>query len=534
MTGWLHHLIILPIVLPMMASAILLLVSDRFRQGIALGTTALLVAIAATLLLMTITAPLGEPWVGSYRLGDWAAPFGIVLVVDRLSAMMLTLTAVLGFTSLLYALARWDRSGPRFHVLFLLLLMGLNGAFLTGDVFNLFVFFKIFLAASYGLVLHGSGQERVSAGLHYISINVATSLLFLIGVSMLYGVTGTLNMADLAVRIPEVPAEDVTLLEAGASILGIAFLVKAGAWPLGLWIPRTYAAAAPPVAAMFAMLSKVGIYIILRFSMLLFGDEAGLAASFANDWLLIGGMATIAFGAVGILSASRLSGIAGHYILVSSGTLLAAIGTGSNRVLAGALFYLVSSTLAISAFYLVVELVERGDVGDDAPTSEPVFEDEYIGAHASEEDSEIGVAIPATLAIIGGGFAFCALLLSGMPPLSGFIAKFAIIDGLLAQQETVAPQTWLLIFLIMGAGFAALIATVRAGIDLIWTPDDNQTPALDIVEAVPIAILLAICLSLMLWAGPVMSFMEGTVKNLDNRAVYSGAVLPAAAETAQP
>ncbi|TPE63941.1 monovalent cation/H+ antiporter subunit D [Sandaracinobacter neustonicus] len=532
MTGWLHHLIVLPIVLPMVASAIMLLLSDRFRQGIALGTTALLVAIAAALLMQTMAA--GEPWVGSYRLGNWAAPFGIVLVVDRLSAMMLMLTSVLGFTALLYALARWDRAGPRFHVLFLLLLMGLNGAFLTGDIFNLFVFFEIFLAASYGLVLHGSGQERVSAGFHYISINVATSLLFLIGVSMLYGVTGTLNMADLAVRIPNVPPEDVTLLESGASILGIAFLVKAGTWPLGLWLPRTYAAAAPPVAAMFAIMSKVGIYIILRLSMLLFGDEAGMAASFANDWLLIGGMATIAFGTVGILSANTLTGIAGHYILVSSGTLLAAIGTGSERVLAGALFYLVSSTLAISAFYLVVELVQRGSAGEEA-VSEPVFEDEYVGAHAVEEDNEIGVAIPATLAIIGGGFAFCALLLSGLPPLSGFIAKFAIIDGLLAQRQTVAPQTWLLIFLILGAGFAALIATMRAGIDMIWTPEDVKTPALDIVEAVPIAILLTICLSLMLWAGPVMSFMEATVSNLDDRAVYSGAVLPEPpAESARP
>lgn len=525
---WLQHMIVLPVVLPLVFSAVMLLLSDRrrrLRSGLSLAAAALLVIIAAVLFHQTQTVDAGRPWVGTYRLGDWAPPFGIVLVVDRLSALMLLLTAVLGFTSLHYALARWDRAGPRFHALFLLLLMGLNGAFLTGDLFNLFVFFEVFLAASYGLVLHGSGRARVSAGLHYITINVATSLLFLIGVSMLYGVTGTLNMADLAVRIPNVPPEDVMLLESGAAILGIAFLVKAGMWPLGLWLPRTYAAAAPPVAAVFAIMSKVGIYIILRLSMLLFGDEAGMAASFANEWLLIGGLATITFGTVGILSATTLTGIGGHYVLVSSGTLLAGIGTGSGNVLSGALFYLVSSTLAISAFYLIIELVERGNVDEDDASAEPVFEDEYLGGIAEEEDDEIGVVIPATLAIIGGGFAFCALLLSGLPPLSGFIAKFAMIDGLLFEQEAVPVLWWVFIGLILCSGFAALISTVRAGIDLIWTPDETQTPALRSVEALPIGILLAACLALMVHAGTAMSYMEATVRDLSDRAVYSDAVL---------
>src|SRR3546814_466364 len=123
--------------------------------------------------------------------------------------------------------------------------------FLTGDIFNLFVFFEVLLAASYGLVLHGSGVVRIKAGLHYVTINVATSLLFLIGVSLIYAVTGTLNMADLAARIPLMATSDLALLEGGAAILGIAFLVKAGMWPLSFWLPTTYAAAAPPVAALF-------------------------------------------------------------------------------------------------------------------------------------------------------------------------------------------------------------------------------------------------------------------------------------------
>ena len=145
---------------------------------------------------------------GVYLLGNWPPPFAIVLVLDRLSALMLLLTALLALPALIFAMARWDRRGQHFHSLFQFLLMGLNGAFLTGDLFNLFVFFEVLLAASYGLALHGSGPLRVRAGLHYIAINLAASLLFLIGVSLIYGVTGTLNMADLAARVPLVPADE--------------------------------------------------------------------------------------------------------------------------------------------------------------------------------------------------------------------------------------------------------------------------------------------------------------------------------------
>src|SRR5690606_8419008 len=190
-------------------------------------------------------------------------------------ALMLVLTSVRALAALIFSFARWDRAGPHFHTLFQLLMMGLNGAFLTGDLFNLFVFFEVLLAASYGLVLFGSGAPRVKAGLHYIAINLAASALFLIGVSLIYGVTGPLNMADLALRIPAVPEQDRMLLEAGAGILGVAFLVKAGMWPLGFWLPSAYKVAAAPVAAIFAILSKVGVYIVLRLSLLLFGAEAG-------------------------------------------------------------------------------------------------------------------------------------------------------------------------------------------------------------------------------------------------------------------
>lgn len=529
MTGWMQHLIVAPIVLPMAISALMLAFNERRRslkRVLSLATTAALILIAALLLWQADGGFDGDIQGPSraYLLGDWPAPFGIVLVADRLAALMLLVTSVLGFTSLLYALARWDRSGPRFHVLFLLLLAGVNGAFLTGDIFNLFVFFEVLLASSYGLILHGSGAERTKASLHYITINIATSLLFLIGVAMIYAVTGTLNMADLAVRIPAVPAGDLMLLEAGAAVLGIAFLVKSGIWPLSFWLPRTYAAAAPPVASIFAIMTKVGIYIVLRLSSLMFGEASGGAAGFADQWLIWAGFATMLFGTLGILATRTLTRVAGHYVLVSSGTLLAAIGIGGQALTAALLFYLVSSTLAVGALYLIIEPVERNADEEDiiAGIAEPVFDDEYTGAVVGEEN-EIGVVIPGTIAILGGGFIFCTLLLAGLPPLSGFIAKFAIIDALF-DDAVISPTAWILIALIILSGLATLIALTRAGIDLLWTPAEDSPARLSVIEVAPIGILLAACLALMVCAGPLYRYMEATAAALAKRSGYIDAV----------
>jgi multicomponent K+:H+ antiporter subunit D len=191
--------------------------------------------------------------VTAYLLSNWQAPFGIVLAVDRLAALMLTLTAVLALASLLAAAPRWHRRGAHFHPLFQMQVMGLNGAFLTADLFNLFVFFEVLLIASYGLLLHGGGRRRLHASLHYVTLNLVGSALFLLGVSLLYGVTGTLNMADLAVKVAQAPEADVGLLHAAGLLLLVVFGLKAAVLPLGLWLPTTYSAASAPVAALFLL-----------------------------------------------------------------------------------------------------------------------------------------------------------------------------------------------------------------------------------------------------------------------------------------
>src|SRR5690606_27894530 len=240
-----QQLILVPVILPLLCGAALILVNEtrhRLKFAFNLGSVLILLAVALTLMWQADSGYLTDG-VGVYLAANWAAPFGIALVVDRLAALMLLLTAVLAACSLLYALKRWGRVGVHFHSLFQFLLMGLNGAFLTHDLFNLFVFFEVMLAASYGLLLHGYNIHRIRASMQFVAINLVASLLFLIGVALIYAHTGTLNMADLASRVRELDATQLGLLQVGMTTLLIVFLIKSAMWPLGFWLPAAYSAA---------------------------------------------------------------------------------------------------------------------------------------------------------------------------------------------------------------------------------------------------------------------------------------------------
>lgn len=532
MNGWTDHLTVAPIVVPLLAGALMVLAGEgrrRLNAALGLASAAALVVLALALLRLADAAgPDAEGAAAAvrvYRLGDWPALFAIVLVLDRLSALMLALTAALGLAALVFSLARWHRAGAHFHPLLQFQLMGLNGAFLTGDLFNLFVFFEVMLAASYGLVLHGSGTPRVRAGLHYVAVNLTASLLFLVAVSVVYGISGTLNMADLAGRMAGLAAEDRALLEAGLAVLGVAFLVKAAMWPVGFWLPTTYAAASAPAAAILSILSKVGVYAVLRLWLLLFGGEAG---GFGGTWLTVGGLLTIAFGSVAVLATQNMARLAGASVLVSSGTLLAAIGAGQVAVTSGALFYLASSVLAIAAFFLLIELVERGrEVGADvlAVTREAFGGDE----DPDDDDVEVGVAIPATMAVLGLAFMASALLLAGLPPLSGFLAKLAMLAPLFGARGGggVSATAWALLAALILSGLATVVAMTRAGIDAFWAFPAGNVSRVGVVEIAPIALLLALCVGLTVLAEPVMGYMEAAARSLHAPQGYVAGVLPA-------
>ncbi len=528
-------LLIAPILLPLLTAAVMLLLGEKHRPlkaRLNLVSTFSGLAIAVVLLH---GAQLQEQSsaIGVYLPGNWPAPFGIVLVLDRLSALMLVLTGLVASAALLFATARWDRAGASFHALFQIQLMGLYGAFLTADLFNLFVFFEVLLAASYGMLLHGSGRARVSSGLHYIAINLLASSLFLIGAAMIYGVTGTLNLADLAVKIPQVPAADLGLLHAGVAILATAFLAKAGMWPLNFWLVPAYASASAPVAALFAIMTKVGVYTLLRLWTLLFSSQAGASAHFGGDWLLAGGLLTIAVAGVAVLAAQRLERMASLSILVSAGTLLAAIGFGVPAITAGALFYLVSSTLALCALFLLAELVERSRSANDMALEddsdllprpvESLHPPKGINLD-DEQKAVVGQVIPWTMAFLGLSYIACALLVIGMPPLSGFIAKLNLIRVLFIDAS---PAAWTLVALLILSGLGTLLAMTRVGIQRFWTPQERPSPLLRRFECIPIVALLGLCLVLTVKGEALLGYVEATAALLDDPSHYIDAVMTA-------
>ncbi|CBL46279.1 pH adaption potassium efflux protein D [gamma proteobacterium HdN1] len=528
--------IVAPVLLPLATAALMLLIKERHRpikSTINLVSTLAGLTLSVLLLLWVNKQPAASAY-GIYLASNWQAPFGIVLVLDRLSAMMLVLANMVGLASLSYALTRWHHAGVQFHVLFQLQLMGLYGAFLTGDLFNLFVFFEVLLAASYGLLLHGGGSARVRAGLHYVAVNLLASLLFLIGVAVIYGVTGTLNMADIAQKLLLTPASDRGLLHAGAAILALAFLTKAAVWPLNFWLPGAYTTASAPVAALFAILTKVGIYSVLRLWTLCFPTAAGDSALFGADALVWGGIATLIFGAIGILAASSVRRIAAFSIITSSGTLIAAFGFSDIALGSGALFYLASSTLSGCALFLLVELLERArqisghhasiDHGHD--TLHAFVDTEPMPDTNLDDDEKVlvGRVIPAALAFLGMNFAIATVIIAGLPPLSGFISKLTMLQALIDLHNTAG---WTLFALLIVSGLLAAMALMRQGIRHFWSSQERPSLRMHALETLPIMLLLGTCILLAAWGEPVLSYMHATAEALHQPQGYIDAVMAA-------
>jgi len=532
MNRLLPHLTVVPIVLPLLAAAVLVLLGEKRRRArtlVNIGATLAGLVVAATLLWRVDAG--GVPGaVGVYLGSNWEAPFGIVLVADRLSALLLVLVGVVSLCAALFAEAGWHRAGVYFHPLFQIQLMGLNGAFLTGDLFNLFVFFEVMLAASYGLHLHGSGRKRVSSGLHYIAVNLLASSLFLVGLAMLYGVMGTLSMADIATKLPFVAPDDRGLLRAGVAILAVAFLIKAAIWPLNAWLVPAYTATTAPVAALFALMTKVGVYVLMRLGTLFFSDGSP-SAHFGSPVLLYGGLATIAFGALGLLSTMRLGRLASFSVVVSSGTLLSAFGMGAVSVTSAALFYLLSATLAVSALFLLVELVGRSGTNGQQPSPEADVEP---GEDTNLDDDEVplvGRAFPISTAVLGLAFMCSALIVAGLPPLSGFVAKVSLltsvlnVDGGGATGAAPSPAAWWILGLLLFSGLTSTISLSRAGIRHFWSMGARLAPQIKPVEVISVVGLLLSCVFLTVFAERVLRYTRMTAAGMHSPTAYIDAVL---------
>lgn len=507
------HWIALPVVVPLMCGALLILLggrAPRLSAHIGVVVTAGLMLVAAGLLMQADSGI-----VQAYLLGNWKAPYGIVLVLDRLSALMLLLTAGVALAALLYARGGDDRRGPHFHALFQFQLMGLNGAFLTGDLFNLFVFFEVLLISSYGLLLHGAGTARLKASLHYVGFNLAGAALFLIAVSLLYGLTGTLNMADMAQRMAHLPADRTLLVQSAALLLLVVFFVKAALLPLYFWLPATYAAACAPASALFAVMTKVGIYAVLRVTTLIFGEAGGPTAGLAGPWLPVLALATIVVAAIGTLAATQLRLQIGYLVVGSAGTLLLAVGLAQPGSVAAGLFYMVNSTLVVAALFLLADRIgfARTTLGDLLRPA----------------------AFDGSRNLLGVLFLVCAVAVAGLPPLAGFMGKAMLL-------QAAGPTAWgaWVVAVVLGSSLLLMVALARSGSVLFWSPAPAAQGAAALAtgsasDALPTAtshrwalgMLLAAVLACSAAAGPLSRHCTATATQLFERRSYLRAVFDA-------
>jgi len=499
----LSHWPIAPVLVPLVTGAVLLVLRGRGVQR-ALAVAAVLTQLGLALGLM---AKVSDGTALVYALGAWPAPFGIVLVADRLAAWMLVITALVALFALGYAVRGDDQAGPHFHPLYQWQLLGLNGAFLTGDLFNLFVFFEILLIASYALVLHGGTDPgRTRAGLHFVVVNLVGSSLFLIAVGTLYGILGTLNMADLSLKVAGTPPESVALVRAAGLLLFGVFALKAALLPLHLWLPASYAQATAPVAALFAVMTKVGAYSILRVFVPIFGPHAGPVANLTGPWLLPLALATLALGSLGVLAARGLRRQVAYLVIGSVGSLLTAFGLGNAAGIAAGLYYLPHSTFATAALFLLADLIARGrgDLGDRL---------------------DPGPAIPRAVAL-GLLFFTLAIAVVGLPPLSGFLGKALTLRAALTHPWM--PGVFAVVLL---GGLCGLIALARSGSLIFYRPGSGQGVAVpaaagpDPVAQALVTGLVLLILGLTFFAGPLTELTSGMAADLLQPAAQMQAVL---------
>ena len=516
---WTEHTPIFSILIPAITAFILVLLGNPgsgslaqdwrqpWRRGISY-TSGLLGLFTAVNYL--IFASSGQ--ISVYNLGEWTAPFGIVLVLDQLSALMLVLTYGLAVPVMWFASKEWDERGRYFHAMCHFLLMGLTGAFLTGDLFNLFVFFEILLMASYVLLLHGQGKARFQLGIHYVTINLLASALFLIGLGMIYGSVGSLNMADVARLMPLLEGDQHRIAVAGGLLLFTVFGIKAAMLPVGFWLPKTYAVATTPVAALFTIMTKVGIYAILRVNGTVFDDV--ISREILQYILLPIGLITSVYGVIGAMGAERLRRFIGFMILSSVGTILIAISLFNTLAWAAALYYLVHSTIIAAAFYILSGWItsQRGE-----------FKDHFKIAPQMKQHKVVALT-----------YFTIALMMAGLPPFSGFLGKVFIL-----QATAHSPYQLLIIVTVLVVSLLSIIAFTRVGFVIFWRatkPEDNpDEAAYAAYQALPeqapkrndktIYLLLVGLIAYMVFAGPIQKYTYQTAEQIQNNVLYEQTLL---------
>ena len=405
-----------------------------------------LITIGILVLTMVLEAGmLAAVWGGgSYaiRIGGWDSPWGISLMVDGLSSFMLLVSTVVSLAVLLYAtsqgLADGDEPGPVsvFHPAYLILLAGVSNAFLAADLFNLYVGFEILLTASYVLLTLGGTAERIRAGTTYVVVSVISSVIFLTGIAMVYAATGTVNMADLAVKLAQLDTGPQLILQV---LLLIAFGIKAAVFPLSLWLPDSYPTAPAPVTAVFAgLLTKVGVYAIIRTETLLFPGGK------LNAGLLVAAALTMVVGILGALAQTDFKRMLSFTLTSHIGYLIFGVAIGGQTAIAATIYYVGHHIIVQTSLFMVAGLIER-----------------RAGSANVRKLGSLAKLSPA-LALL---FFIPAINLGGIPPFSGFLGKFGLLHAAAQSGGTIV---WVVIAAGLATSLLTLLAVIRVWARMFW------------------------------------------------------------------
>ena len=508
------NLVALPVLIPLVTASILLLVRGRQARSV-IGVAG---AAASFLVALALLGPALRGEVLVVQMAAWAAPYGITLVVDGLAAWMLTLATFVGLLTMLFAVSSL-RHAPRrgdsrllnrareafgHHALLHFLFMGVHMSFLTGDVFNLFVAFEVMLIASYGLILLGGELAQLREGFKYVVINLIASALFVVVAGLCYGLFGTLNMADISQVAAEHAGDPRILLV--ALLLAIVFTTKAAMFPFGFWLPNSYPAPAAATSAFLAaVLTKVGVYALVRVATLMFPGLETLATA-----VLVLSMGTMLFGAFGVINRQRWRHIMAMANVASVGYILFGVVLGTVAGLTAAIYYLAHSVLLVFTLFAIASLAEK-----------------IAGADVRVEGHL------ARYPWLGVGYFAAALAMAGLPPTSGFIGKFGLIRSLF---ETSGTLQQVVAATAVVAGFLLLYGVMQVWRAFFW----GESDAVHVVElpvgmrgvaAVAVVTLLALALA----SGPVYRSAEriATAILIDGNAAYAEAVLSTEGRTGE-
>ncbi|GGM19199.1 Na(+)/H(+) antiporter subunit D [Paraliobacillus quinghaiensis] len=488
----------LPILLPMFIGTILIFFAKKHKlQRVIAGFSALsLLGVAIYLGYIVYTDP---SQIITLEIGDWPAPFGIVLVADMFATMMVILSSIVGVVCLFFAFKtiHSDREKFYFYPFYFYLLTGVNGAFLTGDMFNLFVFFEVMLISSYVLIVHGGTGYQLRESFKYVVMNMVASAFFLVALAYLYATTGTLNMADLAERVQVLEQEGI--LNGIAILFLFVFGAKGALFPLYFWLPKSYYGPPAAISALFGgLLTKVGIYAIIRVFTLIFVHNT----EFTHTIILILAGGTMFFGVLGAVSQFDFKRILSYHIISQVGYMVMGLGVYTPLALAGAIYYIAHHIIVKSALFLFAGATQK--------------------ITGTTELKKMG-GLLKTHPWLGWLFFISAMSLAGIPPLSGFFSKFALI--LAAVQK----ESYYIVVVALVVGILTLFSMMKIFMYAFWGEPKisqdkvNRKEMFALLRPIIPLVVLTICLGF--FAEPIFQYSLGVSEQILDPANYVNAVL---------